>query len=116
MEKHEIIYVSCAFGGDKERIKYAEECIKKMVLYDQDLGIKSVYLSPLHTVGFLYEMTEYEEGLDMTLALLDKCDRMVVLDGWENSKGCLQEIGYCKAKGIPIEYYDYWKYDMFDLL
>ena len=40
----------------------------------------------------------------MCLKILEKCDEMYVLPDWENSKGCLQEIGFCKANGIKIRY------------
>ena len=102
---YKLIYVSCKFGGDQERIIYCQEKIKELIKRDMENNEKNkVYLSPLNGMGWLYFDVDYEWGLNMTLKLLEKCDMMYVLPNWETSKGCLQEIGFCKAKGIPIVY------------
>ena len=46
----------------------------------------------MNAFGFLYDKTEYQEGLNMTLKLLENCDEMYVLPDYETSEGCLQEI------------------------
>nr|DAZ41552.1 MAG TPA: protein of unknown function (DUF4406) [Caudoviricetes sp.] len=38
----------------------------------------------------------------MSFELLDLCDAIYMLDGWENSKGANQEYGFAKGKGIEI--------------
>lgn len=38
----------------------------------------------------------------MSFELLDICDAIYMLDGWESSKGANQEYGFAKGKGIEI--------------
>ena len=105
MKEYSLIYVSCKFGGDMDRIKLCEEFIKELMKEDRKNGVTNkVYISPLHTFGWTYDLVDYDRGLDMALSLLDKCDYMYVVPDYEGSKGCLQEIGFCKAKGIPIRF------------
>ena len=42
------------------------------------------------------------EYMRMSFELLDICDAIYMLDGWENSKGANQEYGFAKGKGIEI--------------
>ena len=105
LEDYKLIYVSSKYGGDKERIKLCEEFIKELIKEDKQNGEQDkIYLSPLNAFGWLYDDINYDIGLDMCLKILEKCDEMYVLPDWENSKGCLQEIGFCKANGIKIRY------------
>jgi hypothetical protein len=50
--------------------------------------------------------TDWEFWMDFCIALLSKCDRMVVakIPGWEESKGVQAEIRYAQDHGIPVEY------------
>ncbi|MBA4420283.1 MAG: hypothetical protein C0391_03975 [Anaerolinea sp.] len=43
--------------------------------------------------------------LDGDLEMLGRCDALVVLPGWEWSKGTQGEIEFAKAKWIPVFYY-----------
>ncbi len=45
---------------------------------------------------------EYKHYLGNDINALSKCDIMFVLDGWQNSKGCLIEINFCHQTGIPV--------------
>jgi nucleoside 2-deoxyribosyltransferase len=51
--------------------------------------------APEVPVSFYYEMD---------LAILNRCDVMLVLDGWYSSKGTMAEIDYCKLHQIPYFY------------
>ena len=52
----------------------------------------------------LYDCTDYQQGLDMCLALLYDCDEMWVCEtDFQNSKGCMAEIKFCKKNNIPIK-------------
>jgi hypothetical protein len=44
----------------------------------------------------------HEEWIDIDLALIDKADMIVMLDGWEDSKGSCQEYDHANEKGMPI--------------
>ena len=93
-----LIYCSHKFGGKLENAKAVELKIKRLQLADP----KNTYISPIHTFGFMYDTVSYEDGIDMCLDLLSKCDAMVVLS--EKSKGVEIEIEYCIVARIPVEF------------
>ena len=43
-----------------------------------------------------------EQMLNVDLALLDLCDTIYMLKGWEESCGANREYGYALAKGLDI--------------
>ena len=65
-------------------------------------------ISPLHNYSFLEGNYEKEtEILKYDFRLLSRCDILILSGNWRNSKGCMSEYGYAKAKGIRIyEYRD----------
>lgn len=65
-------------------------------------------ISPLHNYSFLEGNYEKEtEILKYDFRLLSRCDILILSGNWRNSKGCMSEYGYTKAKGIRIyEYRD----------
>lgn len=65
-------------------------------------------ISPLHAYSFLEGNYEKEtEILKYDFRLLSRCDILILSGNWRNSKGCMSEYGYAKAKGIRIyEYVD----------
>lgn len=62
--------------------------------------IKSMEAIPVHTAGLPDGLT-YEEYLEKSLDLLEECDAICLLEGWEESKGALMEYGYAKSRGLP---------------
>ena len=65
-------------------------------------------ISPLHNYSF-FEGKELKETeiLKYDFRLLSRCDILILSGNWRNSKGCMSEYGYAKAKGIRIyEYRD----------
>lgn len=44
----------------------------------------------------------YDEILDLDLAALKNCQAILMLPGWEKSKGACIEYGYAKALGLSI--------------
>lgn len=47
-----------------------------------------------------------EDYLELDLKLLEWCDAIVMLDGWQQSRGCNREYGYAAAAGKIIIAYD----------
>ena len=45
---------------------------------------------------------EYYEYMKLDLMLLDMCDAIYMMNGWEKSKGACIEFGYALAKGKAI--------------
>lgn len=51
----------------------------------------------------MYGLTR-EQILNLDLVLLDLCDTIYMLKGWESSCGANREYGYALAKGLEIMY------------
>lgn len=65
-------------------------------------------ISPLHTYSF-FEGKGMEETdiLRYDFRLLNSCTFLILSRYWRQSRGCMSEYGYSKAKGIRIyEYVD----------
>ena len=65
-------------------------------------------ISPLHAYSFLDSKNLTEtEILYYDFRLLSRCDILILSGNWRNSKGCMAEYGYAKARGKRIyEYRD----------
>lgn len=55
-----------------------------------------------HSNTALYKGLPDSVWLDGDIEMLTRCDLMVLVPGWENSQGTLNEIDVAKVKGIPI--------------
>ena len=94
-----IVYISHPFQNNPENVKKIEDIIKGL----HKCFPSYLFISPVHAFGFLYNSTTYEQGLYMTLFLLETCaDEMWVFgEDWRNSTGVKAEIEYCKKHNIP---------------
>lgn len=65
-------------------------------------------LSPLHAYSFLEgKDMEETEILRYDFRLLNNCTLLILSGYWRQSRGCMAEYGYAKARGIRIyEYVD----------
>lgn len=97
MNYKNVVYVSHPYGGDKENRDKVENLIQQL----QQMFPTYLFISPISAFSFLYDVTEYQEGLNMCLWLLDKCDEMWVFGEYEDSVGCMSEIAYCQNYLIP---------------
>ena len=53
-------------------------------------------------VELLLPKGTYEEYMKVDMLLLDMCDTIYMLKGWENSCGANREYGYALAKGYVV--------------
>jgi nucleoside 2-deoxyribosyltransferase len=69
----------------------------------EDLLIKKGYkvVNP-YMMDFVMPNADYEDYMKVDLLLLDMCDAIYMLKGWENSRGANREYGYALAKGMEI--------------
>lgn len=96
-----MIYISGPITGDKayrQKFRAAAEQLKAR-------GYNVVNPAELDDVLPVESMT-WSQILDHCLDLLGRCDAVVVLPGWEESRGCNREVGYAQGVGmiiLPIE-------------
>ena len=93
-----LIYLSHPYGGKPENKQAIEVIAKRLVIEHPE----HTYISPVHTFGFMYDLVDYQAGLDMCLDLLNACEYMYVYGNHKDSRGCTAEIKYAQENGIPF--------------
>lgn len=90
------VYISGAITGTDdfmERFKKAEDR-----LTSEGMSV----INPARVNSCLPEDTAYEEYMKISLCLLDMCEGIYLLDGWERSCGANREYGFALAEGKDI--------------
>ncbi len=94
------VYIAHPYLGKRRNKKKVERLIKGFV--KEGSGV--LYISPIHTIGFLYFDMEYYQGMKSCLELLKMCDELWLCEGWEKSEGCRIEKEFAERTAIPIRY------------
>ena len=55
----------------------------------------------LLSVG-LEDIRDEQWWADATMDVLAACDALVLLPGWQDSRGCVRELAYAEAAGLPV--------------
>jgi hypothetical protein len=101
-----IIYTAGPYSGDTN--KEIEKNIEAATLVAAKLWEKghAVICPHANTAHFekLCEAT-YDQYLEGDLKIIARCDALVLLPGWEHSKGALREFDYATWLGLPIYAY-----------
>lgn len=90
------IYLSGAITGTTdymERFKAAEEKLTQ----DGHTVFNPAAVNAMMPTG-----TTYEEYMRVSFTLLDMCDAIYMMDGWQGSKGANREYGYALGKDMII--------------
>ena len=98
-EYQKTVYVSHPSLGLDKNANNAAKLIKFLVEKYPDI----LFISPIHTFGFMYHDLSWDEGMRQCIALLNMCDEMWVFGNWKKSVGCNAEIEHCKQKKIPFK-------------
>lgn len=86
------VYISGPISGDpnyKEKFRKAEE------------ALKDLHLIPSNPATNPNNLT-YRQYIDAGLQQLSNCDMILMLPGWEHSKGARLEHAYAETVGMPI--------------
>ena len=95
-----MIYISHPYtGNEEENLKDAERIATELAKKHPD----GVFINPIATMRHeALAGSDYFTILQKDLILLDNCKAVIFCEGWQQSKGCMCEYGYAKAKGLIL--------------
>lgn len=94
-----MIYVSHPYTGNEEHNVADAADITRLLA--QETNGTVLYINPLAIFKDMAGILSYDEIMKQCLALLHCCDGAVFCDGWKKSRGCKEEMEYCKEYDIP---------------
>ena len=89
-------YISGAITGTDDYMERFAKAEKELT----ECGYSVI--NPAKVNARLPDDTTYEEYMKMSLAMLDMCDYIYMLNGWQNSSGACLEYQYAKTLGKNI--------------
>ena len=92
------VYISGPITGVPDYMENFEQAEKELI----EKGFAVVNPAKIN-YGMPEDMT-YEEYLEIDIRLIDLCDVVCMLRGWEMSRGANREYGYALGKGTTIIY------------
>lgn len=90
------IYISGAITGTEDFRERFLEAEKELIAVGHDT------VNPARLNDIMPKNATHGEYMRMSFELLDLCDAIYMLVGWESSKGANQEYGFAVAKGMRL--------------
>ena len=89
------LYLSGAITG-------TDDYMDRFSMAEKSLEVEHTIINPAKVNAQLPSDTDYEDHMKMSFCMLDMCDGIYLLKGWEKSCGSNRELGYAMAKGKII--------------
>lgn len=89
------LYLSGAITG-------TDDYMDRFSMAEKSLEVEHTIINPARVNAQLPSDTNYEDYMKMSFCMLDMCDGIYLLKGWEKSCGSNRELGYAMAKGKII--------------
>ena len=89
------LYLSGAITG-------TDDYMDRFSMAEKSLEAEHTIINPAKVNAQLPSNTNYEDYMKMSFCMLDMCDGIYLLKGWEKSCGSNRELGYAMAKGKII--------------
>jgi hypothetical protein len=93
-------FISGTYSGSAQEIE--ENVTKARVVIADVLKAGYIPICPNVFWSPFADIQDYDFWLEAALSLLDTCDIMVLVPGWETSSGVKREIQRAREAGIPI--------------
>lgn len=90
------IYISGPITGIEGYMKKFEEMEKILTSFGYTV------VNPARVNAELPEDTTHEEYMTTSIAMLNMCDAIFMMEGWRDSKGCSIEFDHACKRGMPI--------------
>lgn len=92
------IYISGAITGVSDYMEHFQAAENKLN------AVGAMVFNPAAIGANMPEGTSYEEYMKIAFCLLDMCNTIYMLKGWEQSRGANREYGYALGKDMMIMY------------
>ena len=89
------IYISGKITGTTDYMKRFESAEKALSKYH-------IVINPAKVNAQLPKETTWEEYMKMSMCMLEMCNAIYMLKGWEDSKGAKLEYEFAKSKNYKI--------------
>ena len=83
-------------------ITVTDDYMDRFSMAEKSLEVEHTIINPAKVNAQLPSDTDYEDYMKMSFCMLDMCDGIYLLKGWEKSCGSNRELGYAMAKGKII--------------
>lgn len=97
-----LIYISGAIRNNENYKAEFQKAEQWLMLKDH------TPINPARFITNLPKLTE-EQIMKIDYCLLELCDGIFMLGGWQKSKGACAELSYAKSLGKKVLYQDYFK-------
>lgn len=100
MDKRKVlIYIAGRYSGNiQENIRKARQAAIRL----WELGY-TVFCPHLNTIHFENDCKcNYEDYVKGDLVILERSDALLMIEGWEDSKGAIREYEFAQAQNLPI--------------